>query len=221
MKLATEDFLGRALLLVVLSMLTVLKAYSTIHVVQAQMPGWEFDLVAGVAGLAFQVLVIVLTLIRLPAKDSALGWEPRLSAIAGSFLMLSVVALPPSAILVEWKMVAAGITTVGVVLSLYCVWWLGRSFSIMATARKLVTAGPYAVVRHPLYASEMLTLSGIAITNFSLGAVVLLALTLGFQFRRMFNEERVLRAAFPEYEAYAASVPLILPRFPRAAKTAA
>ena len=31
-----------------------------------------------------------------------------------------------------------------------------------------------------------------------------------FQFRRMVNEEGVLRAAFPEYKAYAARVPIIL-----------
>jgi protein-S-isoprenylcysteine O-methyltransferase Ste14 len=32
------------------------------------------------------------------------------------------------------------------------------------------------------------------------------------QFRRLLNEEKVLRAAFPEYERYSARVPRLIPR---------
>ena len=221
MKLSTEDFLGKAILLVAFSLLGSLKVLGISLAVQHQGPGWEFDFVAGAAGLTFQILIIVLTLIRLPAKDAAAGWEPRMSAIAGSFLMLCVIALPPSTLSVDWKMLAAVVSTIGVLLSLYCVWWLGRSFSVMATARKLVTAGPYSIVRHPLYASETVALLGMVIANFSLGALALGLVALAFQFRRMVNEEGVLSAALPEYKAYAARVPFIFPRLRVRAETAA
>ena len=39
---------------------------------------------------------------------------------------------------------------------------LGRSFSIMPEARVLVTGGPYAFARHPLYAVEIITILGMA-----------------------------------------------------------
>ena len=40
---------------------------------------------------------------------------------------------------------------------------LGRSFSIMAEARQLVTAGVYRWVRHPLYLAEELAVIGIVL----------------------------------------------------------
>jgi protein-S-isoprenylcysteine O-methyltransferase Ste14 len=39
---------------------------------------------------------------------------------------------------------------------------LGRSISILPQARQLVTSGPYAFVRHPLYLGEMTAMLGIA-----------------------------------------------------------
>jgi protein-S-isoprenylcysteine O-methyltransferase Ste14 len=49
------------------------------------------------------------------------------------------------------NLLSAGLIVVGHLLAVYALAWLGRSFSIMAEARRLVTDGPYAVVRHPLY----------------------------------------------------------------------
>jgi protein-S-isoprenylcysteine O-methyltransferase Ste14 len=41
---------------------------------------------------------------------------------------------------------------------------------------------------------------------------VLIVLAAGaLQYRRMINEEKILKAAFPEYRAYAARTPLVLP----------
>jgi protein-S-isoprenylcysteine O-methyltransferase Ste14 len=40
---------------------------------------------------------------------------------------------------------------------------LGRSFSIMAEARRLVTSGVYRWVRHPLYLAEELAVIGIVL----------------------------------------------------------
>lgn len=106
---------------------------------------------------------------------------------------------------------------VGLLTSVYCLAWLGRSFAIMATARKLVTGGPYSIVRNPLYACEMLTISGIVIANFSLLAVLFGLATLLLLCVRAIYEERILAATFPEYAEYAKHVPRIFPRiFPQA-----
>ena len=53
----------------------------------------------------------------------------------------------------------------GTLASVYCLYYLGRSFSIMACARELVTHGPYGVIRHPLYVAEAITVLGIIIAN--------------------------------------------------------
>ena len=100
---------------------------------------------------------------------------------------------------------------VGSVLSAYVISWLGKSFSIMAEARKLVTAGPYAIVRHPLYVTEELAIIGMLLLNLSTPVVALVVLHFLLQLRRMHHEEGILRKAFPEYDAYAAVTPMLVP----------
>lgn len=209
-----EDLIGRALL----SGIFLLFAFIGLHQVASLLANpwanetWLLDLVARGASLAFAVLVVGATIVRLPARQTAAGWEPRVTAILGTFLMLSLVVLPRAEIGAGAKLVATVIIVVGSVLSIYCLMWLGRSFSVMAHARRLVMAGPYAVVRHPLYAAEMITMVGVTMKNFSWLALAIFALNVALQFRRMHNEERILRVAFPEYAAYAARVPMFLPR---------
>ena len=60
------------------------------------------------------------------------------------------------------------------VLALIILTRLGRSFSINAEARRLVTEGPYAVIRHPLYLAEQIALIGVFIEFFSLPAALLI-----------------------------------------------
>ena len=178
---------------------------------------WLVDFISRSAGFLFLMLLAATTIIRLPAKNTALGWEPRFSAIVGTFFTLLLIVLPKGQISVEAKILAAATIIVGTGLSVYCLYWLGRSFSVMAHARKLVTRGPYSLVRHPLYAAEMVTLLGITLANFSIWATLVITITIAFQFRRMANEERVLRATFPEYEDYSRRVPMIVPPLRRRA----
>jgi protein-S-isoprenylcysteine O-methyltransferase Ste14 len=72
----------------------------------------------------------------------------------------------------------------------------------MPEARKLVTGGPYALARHPLYAAEMFSVAGTAMLFqqpwaglLALGVLALLTI------RSMF-EEQVLSEQYPEYAAY-------------------
>ncbi len=118
--------------------------------------------------VAFSTLAVALTALRRPSKAVATGLEPRISAILGTFLILTVTFLPTVDIDPGLKVVALTIMTIGVGLALYCLVWLGQSYSIMATARKLVTSGPYRFVRHlALYAAELFTISGVTLANFS------------------------------------------------------
>ena len=100
---------------------------------------------------------------------------------------------------------------VGTILSIWCAIYLGRSFSVMAAARKLVVHGPYAHVRHPLYAAESLAMLGSVLSGWSIWSALLGVAWCALQFRRMQHEERILRATFPEYEEYGRNVPMIVP----------
>jgi len=213
MKSKIEDLVGRAALVSIFAYFAILGLSGLEKLLANPWANdtWLLDLVVRTAGFLFMLLIVATTLIRLPAKNSAVGLEPRISAILGTFLTQLLIVLPKGEISAEAKILAAVIIFCGTGVSIYCLYWLGRSFSVMAHARHLVTEGPYSVVRHPLYAAEMITLLGITLANFSFLATLIIATTIAFQFRRMANEERILHATFPEYEGYSRTVPMIIP----------
>jgi len=108
-------------------------------------------------------------------------------------------------------LLSASLILMGDILAVLILRKLGRSFSIMAEARKLVTHGPYSVVRHPLYAAEQLAVLGALIQFASVEAAILVAVQFSFQLIRMRNEEAVLMHSFPEYADYMLRTPRLIP----------
>jgi len=172
----------------------------------------HIELAAQIASFVFLVLLLSLTLLRFKPKQTAEGSEPRISALVGTFLSLSLVVLPMPDLGPVLRVLAICLVLAGWLLSVYVLAWLGRSFSIMAQARRLVTRGPYAVVRHPLYVSEEIAMIGMVLLCLSPLAILIAAVQWVCQLRRMTHEERLLREAFPEYSDYAALTPKIIPR---------
>jgi len=93
---------------------------------------------------------------------------------------------------------------------------LGRQWAVQARlveGHKLVTGGPYAHVRNPIYTGMlgMLIASGLALEHWValIGAIVIFMVGLVI---RVKTEEKLLRAAFGvEFEEYANRVPAVLP----------
>jgi len=77
----------------------------------------------------------------------------------------------------------------GASLSFAVLRWLGKSFSILAEARRLVTEGPYRVVRHPLYVCEGIATVGVMLQVISPWALLIVIAAWMVQYRRMINEE--------------------------------
>lgn len=91
---------------------------------------------------------------------------------------------------------------------------LGRNLTPLPEPKlsgKLVTTGMYAHVRHPLYASVMAFGFGWALLWRSWPALLLSAVQAAFLREKAKNEEKRLRARFPDYAAYARRVPRFLP----------
>jgi protein-S-isoprenylcysteine O-methyltransferase Ste14 len=82
---------------------------------------------------------------------------------------------------------------------------------------RLVTIGPYARCRHPLYALSLLGGVGVGLTacSFVILAITLALLT-GLHLRAIRVEERLLEARHgDEFRRYRAAVPLLIPRAPQ------
>jgi protein-S-isoprenylcysteine O-methyltransferase Ste14 len=96
----------------------------------------------------------------------------------------------------------------------WAVWslrFLGRSISVIAQAREVVDAGPYRLVRHPLYVGELVSGFGVAIVVGTAWAFCAwLALCL-LQAYRALREEQVLLQALPGYSSYRARTAALLP----------
>lgn len=169
-------------------------------------------LLSNISILSVALLFVVCVLLRPPAIARAQGIMPRIAALAGTYLSVGLVLF-------------AEVTTTSVAVicfSLLLVFWgtsfaawavshLGRSVSLMAEARKLVTGGPYRFVRHPLYLGEQIAIAGVLLQYLSPAVLFVFAVQVAFQFYRMSCEEKVLAATFPEYTDYAKRTWRILP----------
>ena len=177
----------------------------------------SFDAVAAISvlrqavALVLIILLMMFLLLRNPAKAKAKGLMPRLAAFFGTYLGVSVVWLPLQPMGFGLSLLSLLLMLGGAAFSIYSIVHLGRSFSVMAEARRLVTDGPYARIRHPLYLGEGLSFFGLMLQYLSPLAIAIFALQVGFQLLRMRNEENVLAGMFPEYEAYKLRTARVVP----------
>lgn len=165
-------------------------------------PAFAVSVLAQSAAIALLLLALLFLILRRPAKAKAKGALPRVAAIAGTYLGVAVVWLPAQPMGLALSMLSLLLILAGAGFAIFALLHLGRSFSLMAEARRLVTDGPYGSIRHPLYLGEAVSMLGLTLQYSSPLAFAILALQWMFQFERMKNEETVLLSLFPEYEAY-------------------
>ncbi len=174
-------------------------------------PVLVLGIVSGICTMAFFALLVVMFVARRVPLDYPIAFYPRFVAGAGTFLGIGIVTLAPAELSSGIYLVSLLLIIGGTVFAVWATLSLARSISIMPEARGLVTSGPYAVVRHPLYLGEFVVLFGIALQHSMPWSLLLLGLQCVFQFERMKNEERVLARAFPDYADYMARTARLLP----------
>ncbi len=164
-----------------------------------------------VAALIFFALSIVLYAVRYVPQQVEIGVLPRVAAVVGTFSSLGFLWLPPQELSSALFLTSLLLILGGIAFALWALFLLGRSISLLPQARRLVTRGPYAIVRHPLYLGEMVAVAGIALQYFSPSALLLAGVSWVFQFLRMTYEERVLSQSFPDYKDYMARTASLVP----------
>src|SRR4051812_10732690 len=175
------------------------------------------DLAHQAANVVFLSLVVVLFIIRKPpvgarsdlvsaavalAGTFALNVLGAVIALAGSYPFNLVAPAPQRSQSPEILLVSTALTFGGTLVALIGLLTLGRCFGIFPEARGLVTRGPYRLVRHPVYLGEFISGLGLLLPVLSVWTVAVYLVFVVLQVWRIFNEEHVLSAAFPEYEQY-------------------
>jgi protein-S-isoprenylcysteine O-methyltransferase Ste14 len=110
--------------------------------------------------------------------------------------------------------VAAVLSVAGVGFAVWARIYLGRNWSSAPAIKEnheLVTSGPYAAVRHPIYTGLILTALGTALSGTIFGLIVLIVAASVF-FRRIDKEERIMLELFPSaYPPYQARTKKLIP----------
>lgn len=169
------------------------------------------SIVSNISTLLFLLVLIIMFALRHVPRYRATGLYPRFAALVGTFLSFGIGLLPLQELSSFLYLSALLWIIVGMTVAIWAALTLGRSISILPEARRLVTRGPYSIVRHPLYVGEMVAIVGIAVLHWSPWALSLVAVQCIFQFQRMKIEESMLVKVFPEYRDYMARTARLVP----------
>ncbi len=143
-------------------------------------------------------------------------WDKVFFAAVEVFFLAWLVLMPLDAVRFHWSKMPAWLQLVGgvvLICSFYIFFLTFRENPYLSPAvrtqpergQMVISTGPYAYVRHPLYAGVIPFVVG---TTFLLGSwygLLGLIIVFGIAFRAV-REERVLRQELPGYDAYMARV---------------
>jgi protein-S-isoprenylcysteine O-methyltransferase Ste14 len=150
-----------------------------------------------------------------PSQEGQAPWDRRFMIGAGVafFVWLALMGLDAGRF--RWSLAPPFLQGVGVLLIAFSVWVGWRIFMVNSYAapvvkiqpgQSVITTGPYAIVRHPMYAGAIAFFVGAPLMLGSwLGLAVTPFLIWGMGARAV-GEERMLRAELPGYDDYAARV---------------
>jgi protein-S-isoprenylcysteine O-methyltransferase Ste14 len=205
--------LGSAWFLV-LGILVVLGTFKGLHPnggTQISLHTWA-DVVSRGFVAAYYLILWVLILTRPPPLAQSEGVLPSIMAFAGTYLPLAVPALGQGTAFLTLQIASSVLLLCGGALTIATLLHLGRSFSLVPQARRLMRHGPYRLVRHPLYVAEEISICGVALHFLSPWTAAFLVLHCAIQVRRMLYEESILMRVFPEYQSYATSTARVIPK---------
>ncbi len=145
--------------------------------------------------------VIMLSFILIRKKHQALDSNPFHQAVA-LVAFFSGIFFREAAILSPLLLVLSqGVTFAAIILGILAFFHLGRSFGIMIAIREVKTGGLYAIIRHPMYFTDILWRVGIILKNPCAINFALFVVSSACYVYRALLEEKFL-SRHPEYSEY-------------------
>jgi protein-S-isoprenylcysteine O-methyltransferase Ste14 len=150
-----------------------------------------------------QMWVVIAYLVRRRARMVSRRLGDWLLAFGGTF---GGVLLRPGGAHPHWGIDAGlDVQLLGLAICVLSFLALGRSFGFAAADRGLVRRGPYAVIRHPIYASYLLLQAGYLLQSISVRNALVMLFATCCNVGRALVEDRLL-ATNGEFDAYRTQV---------------
>jgi protein-S-isoprenylcysteine O-methyltransferase Ste14 len=182
--------------------------------------GWTFLAVFTATTTAFTTYLALYDKPLLERRMKAGPWHETESSqkiivslvFLGFFSLIAVSALD---VRFGWSSVPAYIALIGealIVVSFLFIFWVVKVNSFAASTiqvtedQTVISTGPYAYVRHPMYSGALLLLIGMPLALGSWWALLLIVPLMPVLVWRILDEERFLRAHLPGYVEYAYKV---------------
>jgi protein-S-isoprenylcysteine O-methyltransferase Ste14 len=144
---------------------------------------------------------------RLIARAAAFGGT-CMQLVIGAFIPLHRLLFTPPPELIFF---ASLLSIAAFGFAVFGLSYLRRSLSIIPEARRVVTSGPYRIVRHPLYLAEITAALSLILAGPYLTPVVAFCIFVLLQGTRARFEERLLVETFPEYADYQRRTRALIP----------
>jgi protein-S-isoprenylcysteine O-methyltransferase Ste14 len=200
------------------------------HLLFDRVGGWSAGWLVGWLWVAFFLFWLILAQFNKKANPSApwrTAWGVRLAVAAVAvFLMLSsrrhavpgpLVSIGRALAIhagISWQWLGVGLCLVGFGFAIWARMHLGRNWGMPMSLRQgheLVTSGPYAYVRHPIYTGILLAMIGSTIAR-GLAWLLLFFAFFAYFIVSARIEERMMLAQFPEaYPAYRRRTKMLIP----------
>jgi protein-S-isoprenylcysteine O-methyltransferase Ste14 len=140
------------------------------------------------------IFATFVALLIVPGLDHRFGWSRVPAAIAVLANLFIIAAFASFLLVLRANTFAASTITV-------------------EPGQRVISTGPYAYVRHPMYAGAVVLIFAMPIALGSCWGLLAAALTIPVLLARIFDEERTLSAELPGYEEYCRAVPYrLIPR---------
>jgi protein-S-isoprenylcysteine O-methyltransferase Ste14 len=148
------------------------------------------------------------------ARHQRVGW----ALVAAQFVLIGLCVLPVGPVLGTGQLRPLGLVALvlAVVVGGLAVLAMGtdtRVHPVPGQSAMLRTNGVYAVIRHPMYAAVLLACLGVTLSTGRVLSIVSCVVLMAVLHIKARFEDRLLAGRFgPQYAAYAARVPAIIPQ---------
>lgn len=139
--------------------------------------------------VVLETMVVAMFLMRREASASNVSVLALAATAVGTFSTLFLAPIDPSGVP---SFVTVPIQLLGLTMAVVALGCLRRSFGLAPANRGIKTSGMYRYVRHPLYASYLVTFAGYVLAYPAPRNFALLGASIAGQLLRMALEERLL-----------------------------